>query len=138
MITLILDTSVIIKFLNHDNERDVEKAQAIFENIKNGEVRIIAPELIKYEIGNVLIKKQLPASIVNLALETVYSLPITFVAESEALARETYMQAYNNKITYYDAAFISLAKHFDATLITENIKHQGKTPDIKVIALKDY
>jgi hypothetical protein len=27
---------------------------------------------------------------------------------------------------------------YDATLITENIKHQGKTSDIKVIALKDY
>jgi predicted nucleic acid-binding protein len=91
MITLILDTSVLIKFLNHDNERDVDKAQAIFENIKNGEVQVIAPELTKYEIGNVLIKKQLSSSIVNLALETIYSLPITFVAESEALAKETYL-----------------------------------------------
>ena len=72
---------------------------------------------------------------VNLALETIYSLPITFVAESETLAQETYLQAYNNKITYYDAAFISLAKQFDATLITENIKHQGKTSDVTVILL---
>jgi predicted nucleic acid-binding protein len=138
MITLILDTSVIIKFLNHDNERDVDKAQALFENIKNGEVRVIVPELTKYEIGNVLIKKQLPSSLVYLALETVYSLPITFVAESEFLAKETYLYAYNNKITYYDAAFITLAKQYDATLITENIKHQGKISDIKVIALKNY
>jgi predicted nucleic acid-binding protein len=138
MITLILDTSVIIKFLNHDNERDVDKASEIFENIKNSDVQVIAPELTKYEIGNVLIKKQLSSSMVNLALEIIYSLPITFVAESEALAKETYQQATKNKITYYDAAFISLAKQYDATLITENIKHQGKTSDIKVIALKDY
>lgn len=138
MITLILDTSVIIKFLNHDNERDIDKAHAILENIKTGEVRVLVPELIKYEIGNVLIKKQLPTPLVNLALETVYSLPITFVADSEYLAKETYLYAYKNKITYYDAAFISLAKQYDATLITENIKHQGKTSDIKVIALKNY
>ena len=26
----------------------------------------------------------------------------------------------------------------DATLITENIKHQGKSTDVKVISLKDY
>src|SRR6266446_4989082 len=103
MITLILDTSVIIKFLNHDNERDVDKAHALFENIKNGKVRVIAPELTKYEIGNVLVKKQLSSPMVNLALETVYSLPITFVTESEELAKETYLQAYNNRITYYDA-----------------------------------
>ncbi|MGI8419410.1 MAG: type II toxin-antitoxin system VapC family toxin [Candidatus Levyibacteriota bacterium] len=138
MITLILDTSVIIKFLNHDNERDVDKADEIFKSLRKGEVQVIAPELTKYEIGNVLIKKQLATSIVKLALETIYSLPITFVAESEELARETYLQAYKNKMTYYDAAFISLAKQYNATLITENIKHQGKTSDVNVIALKDY
>jgi len=33
---------------------------------------------------------------------------------------------------------MSLAKQCNATLVTDNIKHQGKDSSIKVIALKDY
>ncbi len=51
---------------------------------------------------------------------------------------ETYKIAQETNITYYDASFMSLAKQLNATLVTDNIKHQGKATDIKVISLKDY
>ncbi|PJE63357.1 hypothetical protein COU89_03735 [Candidatus Roizmanbacteria bacterium CG10_big_fil_rev_8_21_14_0_10_45_7] len=136
---LVIDSSVIIKWLNTTDEQNIEKADKILSDSLQGNVELLAPELAKYEIGNVLLKsKQLTTHQAHISLGTVYSLPITFVVESEDLARETYYLATQGTITYYDAAFLSLAKAYGATLVTENIKHQGKSPDIKVIELKDY
>ena len=139
MKTLIVDTSVIVKWININKEENTENADAILEDVKNGHAELLAPELAKYELGNVLLKgKQLTPQEAIVSLGTVYSLPITFVEESEELARQAYNLAYINGITYYDASFMSLAKQYNATLVTDNIKHQGKATDVKVKSLSDY
>lgn len=136
---LVVDSSVIIKWLNTTEEKNVSTANKILDDALDNKVEITVPELVKYEIGNVLFKgKNLTPQEATVILRTFHSLPITFVSESEELAEETYLQAYNNKITYYDASFISLAKLYNAKLVTDNVKHQGRSSEIKIIALKDY
>lgn len=139
MKTLIIDTSVIIKWLNQDNENYTEKTDSILEEVREGKAELLIPELCKYEVGNVLLygKKQ-NFQQANLSFKAFYSLPLTFITESEELSKQTYQLAYNYGITYYDAAFMSLAKMYDAILVTDNFKHQGKTKDITVISLEDY
>lgn len=139
MNTLVIDTSVFVKWLNQNREENLDFADKILQDVKSGQVELIAPELIKYEIGNVLLKgKQLTPDQAYISLGTAYVLPVTFVSESKELARETYSLAHDLNITYYDASFISLAKQYNATLVTDNIKDQGKKSNIKVISLKDY
>ncbi len=135
----IVDSSVIVKWLNTTDEEDIDAANNLLTDAVDGKIELLTPELAKYEIGNVLLKrKQLTPNQAYISLTTAYALPITFVTESEDLARESFSLAYNNDITYYDASFLSLAKYYKATLVTENIKHQGKSPDVKVKSLKDY
>lgn len=139
MNTLVTDTSVFVKWLNQDNGQNLENADKILQEVKTGRIEIIVPELIKYELGNVLLKgKQLTPDQAYVSLGTAYSLPVTFVTESEQQAKETYKLAHNLGVSYYDASFMSLAKQYGATLITDNIKDQGKDSSIKVVALKDY
>lgn len=139
MNTLVTDTSVFVKWLNQDNEQHLENADKILEEVKTGSIEIIVPELVKYELGNVLLKgKQLTPDQAYISLATAYSLPVTFVTESQQQANETYKLAHNLGLSYYDASFMSLAKQYDATLVTDNIKDQGKDSSIKVVALKDY
>ncbi|MBI2596616.1 type II toxin-antitoxin system VapC family toxin [Candidatus Daviesbacteria bacterium] len=139
MNTLVIDTSVFVKWLSQNNEQDLENADKILQDVKNGQAELIVPELIKYEVGNVLLKgKQLTPNQAHISFGTAYSLPITFIADSEQQAKDTYSLAYNLGINYYDASFMSLAKQYNATLVTNNIKHQGKDSTIKVVALKDY
>lgn len=139
MNTLVTDTSVFVKWLNQDNEQDLDKADKILHEVESGQVEIVLPELIKYELGNVLLKgKQLTPDQAYISLGTIYSLPVTFIGESEQQAKETYRLAHDLQVSYYDASFISLAKQYNATLVTDNIKHQGKDLSIKVVALKDY
>lgn len=135
----VVDSSVIVKWLNTTNEEFIEIANSLLSDALHNTIELLAPELSKYEIGNVLLKrKQLVPKEADISIHTIYSLPITFVSESEALAKETFLLAHQHNITYYDASFLSLARQYDATLVTENIKHQGKTKTIQVCALQDY
>lgn len=136
--TLIIDSSVIVKWLNKTKEENLEQADEIISEAIAGKVELFTPELAKYEIGNALIKKGITPAEASSLFSNLYSLPITFVAESPETADETFSLAYKLGITYYDASFLALAKQYDATLITENVKHQGKASEVKVIALKDY
>lgn len=88
--------------------------------------------------GSALLKKKLDLSMAYESLGTVYQLPITFIPETEELAKQTYKVASQNGMTYYDASFIALAQQENATLVTENIKHQGKQQRVKVTSLQDY
>lgn len=139
MNTLVIDSSIIVKWLNRKDEENIEQADQILEDTKNGKVELITPELAKYEVGNVLLKgKKLTPSEASISLETVYSLPITYIQDSEDLAKDSFSLAYDYGITYYDASFLSLARQYNATLITQNVKHQGKTKKIKVKSLAEY
>lgn len=136
--TLIIDSSVIVKWLNQTKETNIEQADKIIKEATAGNITLYAPELAKYEVGNVLIKKEVTPTNVALLFTILYSLPIIFVAESLEIAQDTFGLAYELGITYYDASFLAVAKQYDATLVTENVKHQGKFSEVKVVALKDY
>lgn len=138
-VILVVDTSVIIKWLSEDKEKYLEQADRILLDTQRGKVVIIAPELAKYEVGNVLIfGKKLSPQQAALALKQLFALPIKFIVESEELARETYGLAFEFGVTYYDASFMSLTKEYNAALVTDNPKHQGKSTKIKTIPLADY
>lgn len=136
---LIVDSSVIVKWLNRTNEDLLEQSDKIMENAQRGQFVLLTSELAKYEIGNTLLfSKKLSLAEAKTSLASLYLLPIQFIPESEDLAVETYRIAQSAAITYYDAAFMTLAKQEDAILITNNPKHQGKTKEVKVVPLKDY
>jgi|SRR3989338_1672198 len=138
-LVLVVDSSIIIKWLSQDNEQYLDTSDKILREAQNESVILIAPELAKYEVGNVLLlSKHLTPSQSVIALNQFYNLPIKFIAESEESAQETFTLAYVLGITYYDASFMSLTKQYNATLVTDNVKHQGKDPKIKVISLRDY
>ena len=138
MNTLVVDSSIIVKWLNQTKEQNLRQADKILQDARRGEIELIAPELAKYEVGNVLITKGLTANEAETSLSILYAFPITFITESQDIAKQTYSLADRLRITYYDASFMSLAMQYNAILVTENIKHQGKDPKIKVVALKDY
>lgn len=138
MKTIVVDSSVTAKWINQVNEELLEQVNNLLLETQAGSVNLLAPEVSKYEIGNALLNKGLNLPKAYESLSTVYQLPITFVPETEDLAKQTYKIAREANITYYDASFMSLAKKYNATLVTDNVKHQGKDPEIKVVSLKDY
>ncbi len=138
-IILVIDSSVIIKWLSKDKEENLDQADRILKNAQGGKLVLVVPELAKYEVGNVLLfSKKLSTEQAKVALTQFFNLPIKFITQSEESVKDTYDVAFNLGITYYDASFLSLAKQYNATLVTDNIKHQGRDSNIKVVSLKDY
>jgi predicted nucleic acid-binding protein len=136
---LVVDSSVIVKWLNKDNEEHIQNSDKLLNETREGRIELLAPELAKYEIGNVLLLgKKLIFSEAAKSISALYSIPLTFIEESKELAVQTYALAEDLGITYYDASFLSLAKQYDASLVTSNFKHHGKAHDISVVNLKDY
>ncbi|PIU73818.1 hypothetical protein COS78_00390 [Candidatus Shapirobacteria bacterium CG06_land_8_20_14_3_00_40_12] len=136
--SLILDSSVIVKWLNDQNESNLLPADLLLKNTVEKKIVCFAPELAKYEIGNALsVGKKLKPYQVKACLSVLYSLPITFVPETSHLSHVTADLVSSHHLTYYDASFLALTQDLDAVLVTDNIKHQ-KHPKIKVISLVDY
>lgn len=135
---VVVDTSVSVKWINQVNEELIDQADELLSQAQAGSISLLAPELCKYEIGNALLNKNLDLPKAYESLGTVYQLPITFFPESEELAKQSYKIAEEYKVTYYDASFMALAQQENAVLVTNNIKHQGKATNIKVLPLSDY
>lgn len=137
--TLVIDSSVAIKLLYKQGEDNLLQADLIIKNAQEKGITLIMPELAKYEVGNALLNKKLELPIFQRLIERFYVLPIQFIPEDINIAQLTGEIACMNKITYYDASFISLAVMLKADLVTANPKHQKKKiPGLKVISLKDY
>ena len=138
-IKVVIDSSVIVKWLSEQDENYVVQANRVLDDVKEGQITLYAPELAKYETANALLTgKYVAPRDVKVSLVTLYSSPIQFSPETLELAQNTYKIAHESRITYYDASFVSLANSLNATLVTDNIKHQAKVKGVKVIALKDY
>lgn len=138
MKNVVIDTSVIVKLLNDQQEKYTKQANKVLLDAQKGKISLFAPELSRYEIGNAILKKKLDMPFAQDTLEIAYDLPIQLIEETYKLACQTYEIAMESNITYYDASFIALAKKYGATLVTDNIKHQGKVLAIKVIPLAKY
>ncbi|MGB9706908.1 MAG: type II toxin-antitoxin system VapC family toxin [Microgenomates group bacterium] len=135
---VVLDTSVVVKW--YSEEKDSKLARQLILDLKEEKIEIYLPELVKYELGNALLKgKNLPVKTGQRVLEDFCSLPFNFVKEEGKLAVKNYQIANKLGITYYDACFIGVAKKIGAILISANPRHQGKKyPGLKILSLKEY
>ncbi len=136
---IVVDSSVIVKWLNTTDENNLEEADKLLSDALKNNIEIFAPELAKYEVGNVLLYgKKLSPKETEIPFHVLFVSPTQFIPQSEELAKETFKIASDLGITCYDASFLSVAQQLGASLVTDNIKHQGKTKKIKVVCLKDY
>ena len=111
---LVVDASVIVKW--YINEKYSEKALKLRDKHVNGEILLMAPSLLPYEVINALRYSNLytleelklaTASLLNYGIQTQ---PIT-----SKYMEKVVEVAVKNGITIYDASYIALA-------ITKNVK----------------
>ena len=135
---LIVDSSVAVKWVNGNDEKNLDQADKIIADLEANKLELVAPELAKFELGNALLNKKISPEGTKASLASYYGIPISFISWDQNLAEDTMDMAFENKITYYDASFMVLAKKFGATLVTDNPKHQKQVAGVKVVSLKDY
>lgn len=135
---LIVDSSVIVKWLNTTDELLVSEAAKLVTDCQNGKVELFSPELAKYEVGNALVYKRLADWELNECLGRLFDMPVKFLrtgVKDEKMIGDISLKL---KITFYDAAFMALAQKLKVPLVTANPKHHKSFPGVKVVDLKNY
>jgi predicted nucleic acid-binding protein len=131
---IVLDASIILKLIFE--ERDAPQALQLMENHITGEEKIAAPELLYYELANVLATKvAIPVKDASSALAEIFNLEI----ETFTLGVEEFLSSISvsrkHKITVYDASYMILAERLSCNFITADAQLFSKTKDLKFVRL---
>jgi len=122
-LNLVIDASVLIKF--YVPEIFSDKAEGLLTRVEQGDVMLLAPDLIYPEAGNILWKKQrlkeLTRSEVEEITDAIVSLPLKIEA-SKLLLPLAIDIGIAYKITVYDAIYISMARVYEIKMMTADRK----------------
>lgn len=135
---IILDASVILKWLLPEAERDI--ALSFLDAHVEGQEQVAVPELLYYEVGNVLaVKTKLSVESVVEAMRYLFDLELS----SFTLGQREYLEAMNvsrsHGVSVYDACYVVLARSLDASFVTADEKLVQKTKDMTFVqTLKSY
>lgn len=125
---IVVDASIVVKWFVL--EEDSEKAIEIRDKYVTGEIKLIAPEIMIFEVLNALYYKGLfsinELKEISEALDA-FSFEL-YPLEGE-YSRKTIEIAYENSITIYDASYIALAVLKSAHIYTADIKLKEKLKD---------
>jgi predicted nucleic acid-binding protein len=113
----VLDASVVLKWFHSEGEGHVEVARQLRAQFEAGELRVLAPQLLWLELLNVAARRWgLPQSQLEKLAVTLEQLGFELLEpELPSVARWA-----ANGLTAYDAAYVAVAEHAGAQLITDD------------------
>lgn len=118
---IVLDASVVIKWLQE--EADSEKARVFARKHIFGEDVIGVPDLLYYEVANVLRHKSGLSEEGGLAvMDILASMELQVFNCSLVELKQVYSLARKHNITVYDALYVHLAKQLHCLFITADRK----------------
>lgn len=121
--TLVMDSSVFIKWFSKDKEDDMDNALGVLESLTSKDITITCPEIAVYELANVLYyKPDLDCEKIKVALEQFLNLGIEFITLFKNLILEANIIRHNLDITFYDSSYLTVARLFGLRFITADKK----------------
>lgn len=135
----VVDASVVLKWYADDKEADHGNAFKIRKDFKNRAIDLFAPELLIYEIANVLrYKEALEEKIILNAIISIYEMRILKSVDQDIM-EEAVRLARKYDITVYDSTYISFAKYLGCTLVTADRKLLQKIRQLSnVLSIDEY
>ena len=131
---MILDASVIVKWFTREEKR--EEALKYREMFLNDEIEIVVPDLILYEIGNVLrYNPSFNNEDVTLAVRSLVDLGINIIIPTTEILDIAIDLAFKYNTTLYDSVYLALAEILNDTLVTadRNLYEKTKEKNIKIL-----
>jgi predicted nucleic acid-binding protein len=124
MTPYVVDTSVVFKWYRQSGDEDyVSQAVSILEQHLQGSVEIHVPDLLFYELGNILrFKKSLVSKDALTILRETFALALQIHSIDFLLADDAFRFATEHEITFYDASFVALSHLLQASFVTADKK----------------
>lgn len=146
--SLVIDTSVMVKWFFKDNEKNTAAADLILRKHLNNEAGIISPEIAVFEFTNVIknkINSKENRVIGEEIIDKIFNLGIIFYINKKILIN-AYHTAIDIGETVYDCIFIATAEYFNIKMVTDDnrlflnySKYRKSTgKKIEIVLLKDY
>lgn len=119
MLRIVIDASVVLKWIPGKNEEEVEKSLEIFKRMMKDKLEIYAPTFLLVEVLNILVKKRkLRRDIITKSMHQLIISKINFtnIDKDEIKNLEKIMAGKN--VTSYDAQYLLLAQKERCKLLT--------------------
>jgi len=117
----VIDTSVAVKWFCLED--DTASALDLRERLYRQECRILAPDLLLYELANALrFNPRLTADDVKAAVGSVVDLGLELISADAEMLGKAVDLALRFDTTVYDACFLALADLRDLPLISADVK----------------
>ena len=116
---LLVDTSVVLKWLHEEGEAEVEAARELLAAHRGGAARLLLLDLAVYELGNVLLRRLgLPAAVVTDQLNLVRRLCGPVVHPTPSWHAEAAQLGERHRLTFYDASWATAARALGSPLVS--------------------
>jgi predicted nucleic acid-binding protein len=117
--TILVDTSVVIKWFHAEGEMELAEARAIRDANQRGDLDARVLDLAMYEVGNVLLTRLRwrPADIADQLEDVIAICGSPLVMEAEWL-RDAAFLAVRHRLTFYDAAWAAAARGMSIALVS--------------------
>lgn len=126
MTTLLVDTSVLIKWFHGDGESELDEARAIREATRRAEVESRVIDLAIYEMGNVLLRGlHWNGSDVADQLDDLVVICGSPLAMAASWFRHAALLGAEHELTYYDACWAAAAQALDVSLVSADARLLG-------------
>lgn len=136
---LVIDASVLMKFVLTVNEPDLEAAEKLKADIlRGGKFQVVVPIFWSYEIGNVILTKVTIPEKQEEALSLLLNLQVQAYASTLKEHQEILKLGRTHRTTYYDTSYYYLSKIRDCEMITADDKFIRAVKDHRVRHLKEY
>lgn len=120
----VVDSSVVAAKILEDEVLRPEW-QIIFTKAVMGEVELLSPDFLVYEVGNILrtavLRKRYTLEKAAVLFERFFDISITYI---EPEFQEVFLWASKNDLSFYDASYAYLAKKTGHKLLTLDKKLQ--------------
>ena len=130
----VLDTSVVLKWFSTFNENDLDHALQLRQDMLDGSILFIVPELLFYELANALrYNPNFSPKDVNEALHSVFDMGLEVRKVDRKVMEQATTIAFKYNIKIYDAYFLALSRKEEKPFITADYKFAEKMKGVKGI-----
>ncbi|MBD3195112.1 MAG: PIN domain-containing protein [Candidatus Lokiarchaeota archaeon] len=127
IIKIVVDASIIVKWFIQ--EKDSDKAKLIREKYIDGDIELIAPSLMYFEVLNALKYSELfESSELNDAAESLEKYGFTIITIKNNLRKNMIKIAVDHKLSIYDASYLALSLGLGKIFCTADEKIIKKLP----------